>query len=185
MRWRIAITLAVAVLASASIVAAVAAKAGPLPGAVQAIRGPLARYHDFNKARADGYSIADEPCVASPAGTMGIHAVDRALTTDLVNDPLRPEILLYVPRGDHLELVGVEYMRVALANTSSGPAPWFEPTPPPLGFFNPAPTIFGHTFDGPMPGHNPEMPWHYDIHVWVFAENPSGLFAPFNPAISC
>jgi hypothetical protein len=36
-----------------------------------------------------------------------------------------------------------------------------------------------------MPGHNPSMPWHYDQHVWLFETNPSGLFAPFNPALSC
>jgi hypothetical protein len=29
------------------------------------------------------------------------------------------------------------------------------------------------------------MPIHYDLHVWVAQQNLSGLFAPFNPAISC
>lgn len=51
-------------------------------------------------------------------------------------------------------------------------------TPPPLGFFNPAPTIFGQAFDGPMPGHNPEMPWHYDIHVWIFETNSADCSRP-------
>ena len=36
-----------------------------------------------------------------------------------------------------------------------------------------------------MPGHNPQMPWHYDLHVWFWEDNPDGLFAPFNPALSC
>lgn len=36
-----------------------------------------------------------------------------------------------------------------------------------------------------MPGHNPVMPIHYDLHVWVAEVNPSGLFPPFNPAVSC
>jgi hypothetical protein len=36
-----------------------------------------------------------------------------------------------------------------------------------------------------MPGHNPTMPVHYDVHVWLFQENPSGFFAPFNPNLSC
>jgi hypothetical protein len=36
-----------------------------------------------------------------------------------------------------------------------------------------------------MPGHNPTMPVHYDLHVWIWKANPSGLFAPFNPALSC
>jgi hypothetical protein len=29
------------------------------------------------------------------------------------------------------------------------------------------------------------MPWHYDLHVWLWEDNPTGLFAMFNPAISC
>jgi hypothetical protein len=29
------------------------------------------------------------------------------------------------------------------------------------------------------------MPIHYDLHVWLWKHNPSGLFAPFNPEASC
>ena len=48
------------------------------------------------------------------------------------------------------------------------------------------PEIFdGQPFDGPMAGHNPDMPWHYDQHVWLYADNPEGLFAMWNPAIEC
>ena len=48
------------------------------------------------------------------------------------------------------------------------------------------PEIFdGQPFDGPMAGHNPEMPWHYDQHVWLYVDNPDGLFAMWNPAIEC
>lgn len=180
----------VASLAAAAIVTTFAAgtvvgKAGPLPTQVQAVRAAVARYHDINLAIRDGYSLAGEPCVSEAPGTMGFHAVNLGLTADLTIDPLQPEILLYVPRGDGYALVGVEYWQIALANTENGPAPWFDAAPPPLGFFNAAPTVLGQTFDGPMPGHNPAMPWHYDRHVWLFEANPSGLFAPFNPAISC
>ena len=163
----------------------VAAKAGPLPAELQAVRAAVARYHDVNHALRDGYAVAGEPCVAEAPGTMGYHAVNLGLAGDLSIDPLRPEILLYLPRGDGYELVGVEYWQVALANTENGPAPWFAATPPPLGFFNAAPTAFGRSFDGPMPGHNPAMPWHYDLHAWVLEANPAGVFAPFNPALSC
>jgi hypothetical protein len=47
------------------------------------------------------------------------------------------------------------------------------------------PQLFGRTFDGPMPGHSPEMPWHWDLRVWVWAYNPSGTFAQWNPALKC
>ncbi|NOZ32428.1 MAG: hypothetical protein GXP01_05010, partial [Alphaproteobacteria bacterium] len=26
---------------------------------------------------------------------------------------------------------------------------------------------------------------HYDQHVWAFRDNPAGVFAPFNTAVSC
>jgi hypothetical protein len=174
-------------LVGALFAATAVAKAGPLPSELQAVRAAVAKYHSYDQALAGGYSTAGEPCVAEPGlGTMGIHAVNFDLLASGANDPLQPPILLYVPRGDgSLRLVGVEYWMVALANTESGPAPWFASDAPPDGFFNPAPSIFGQTFDGPMPGHNPEMPWHYDLHAWVIEENPAGVFAPFNPAISC
>jgi hypothetical protein len=190
MRKRLVVALAGALLASTIAAGAAAAKAGPLSTQLIAVRAAVARYHDINQALRDGYSIEGEPCVASPAGMMGIHAPNLALSGDLVNDPLEPEILLYAPRDGRYELVGVEYFQVALANTESGPQPWFgvpgDPDqPPPDGFFNPAPALFGHTFDGPMAGHNPSMPWHYDLHVWVVEQNPAGTFAQFNPVISC
>jgi hypothetical protein len=26
---------------------------------------------------------------------------------------------------------------------------------------------------------------HFDRHVWLYRENPNGVFAPFNPAVTC
>lgn len=185
----------VAALALAALVVAlvgiVTAAASP-PDELQAVKAATARYHSFAQAQADGYTIAGEPCVAAPGlGAMGIHAVNPALIADPAINPTQPEILLYLPKANgRLQLIGVEYFKVALANTTSGPAPWFgEPgdpaVPPPLGFFTPTPSLFGQSFDGPMPGHNPSMPWHYDLHVWFWADNPTGMFAPFNPSLSC
>jgi len=48
-----------------------------------------------------------------------------------------------------------------------------------------APRLYGQTFDGPMAGHHPGMGVHYDLHVWVWQDNPSGTFAQFNPDVSC
>ena len=180
-RWLVTTLVVLAVPLAVSAGAA----ASPSDG-FKALKAVSARYHSVDQAISDGYSGAGEPCVASPDGTMGIHYVNGSLTADLALDPLRPEILLYVPKDDgEVELVGVEYFVVALANTSEGPAPWFGDRRPPLGFFNPPPSILGRTLEGPMAGHNPEMPWHYDLHVWVWEANPSGTFATFNPAISC
>jgi hypothetical protein len=179
-RYMLALAAALGLAATG---ATLVGSAGAADDPWQAVKAATARYHSFEQAVADGYSVAGEPCVAEPGlGAMGIHAVNRALAGDLTIDPLRPEILLYLPdRNGNLKLVGVEYFSVALAPTG----PWFGSEPPAGGFVNSAPSALGHTFDGPMPGHNPSMPWHYDLHVWLWADNPSGMFAPFNPALSC
>ena len=172
--------------AAAVALAALPAAAAASPGSLQAAKVATARFHSYAQAALAGYSAAGEPCVASPFGTMGIHAVNFGLAGDLAIDPLQPEILLYLPDGSgELQLVGVEYWEIALANTESGPAPWFGADVPPLGWFNHAPSVFGQTFEGPMPGHNPSMPWHYDRHVWLWADNPDGIFATWNPSVSC
>lgn len=155
-------------------------------GPWQDVKAATAPYHSLAQAVAAGYSIDGEPCVVSPDGGMGIHAVNRSLAGDLTIDPLRPEILLYEPDADGaLKLVGVEYFEVALANSDEGPIPWFGANEPDAGWFNPAPSVLGQKFDGPMPGHNPFMPWHYDQHIWLWTDSPAGMFAIWNPAVSC
>ncbi len=99
-------------------------------------------------------------------------------------DPSRPETLLYEPqKNGQLRLVGVEYFAVAL--TANGPYFGPPPPPPPPAFVTPRPTLFGQDFDGPMPGHDAGMPWHFDLHVWLWRNNPRGMFSPFNPKVTC
>ena len=50
------------------------------------------------------------------------------------------------------------------------------------------PTLFGRQMDGPMEGHAPIMPaelHHWDLHVWLWKDNPAGMFTPTNPAVRC
>jgi len=172
MSRRFVTALILTTIVGALAISAVAAGGGPLPSKWQQVRAAVARYHSFEQAQRDGYTVAGEPCVSSPAGTMGIHAINPALMANDTIDPLRPEILLYVTKANgKLELVGVEY--------------WKADADGQLGTDGDRPLILGQPVDGPMPGHTPTMPVHYDLHVWVAAQNPSGLFAPFNPAISC
>src|SRR5689334_9556640 len=137
-------SLALVMAASATLFGTglVSANAGPLSDELTAVRAAVARYHDYNQALRDGYSLAGEPCVASPAGTMGFHAVNMSLAAAGANNPTQPPILLYAPKNGRFQLVGVEYWHIALANTANGPAPWFAATPPPLGFLTPTPSIF-------------------------------------------
>jgi hypothetical protein len=138
------------------------------PAALQqlaAVRQATAKYHNVNNALADGY-LATEHCIAVPGlGGMGYHYVNPNLL-DGTLDPLQPELLLYVPAGNgRLKLVAVEYMV------------------PDIGQAHPA--LFGQPFDGPMPGHEPGMPVHYDLHVWLWQANPNGIFTGFNPNVGC
>lgn len=141
-------------------------------------------------AYAAGYSIENEPCVASPEGAMGIHAPNLALIGDQVLDLTRPELLLYLrkPEGGY-RLLGVEYFQTARLRdpATNDVAPWFSQQPWPSNYtvVTPTPTLFGQQFQGPMPGHTPTMPWHWDLHVWVWAHNPSGMFAEWNPSLRC
>lgn len=139
-----------------------------------------AKYHDVNRAVADGY-LPDPVCASSPMGAMGIHYVNPQILQQPL-DPRKPSILLYEPTARGLRLVGVEWMQPVIVNG----APWMQPESiPPPPPFNPAPVLFGETFDGPMPGHNPQMPWHYDLHVWLWKRNPTGLFSAWNPNVHC
>lgn len=136
------------------------------------VRASTARYLYEPLAIADGYIRGgDDECVAVPGlGVMGIHYVNPARIGGL--DPRKPDILLYVPGPNgRRQLVAVEYFTVDADQN--------------LVTDEDRPSLFGQAFDGPMPGHFPGQPVHYDLHVWIWKVNPAGMFAPFNPRLSC
>ena len=168
---------------------------GPLGPEVLAqmaeVRGLTAAFHDLDNATAAGYTVwspdpnaANATCPSSAEGNMGYHRVKVSLrggaanpaAGDAVIDPLQPEMLLYekLPDGS-LHLVGVEYIVFKAAwerEHGAGAAP-------PEVFSQPL--LFStHTFPG-----NPDPIPHYELHVWLFAGNPLGLFYPWNPDVSC
>ena len=148
-------------------------------------RAGTARYHLVENALADGF-FSTFQCVAVPTlGGMGIHYINpaRMMNTTVIAE--EPEVLLYEPQADgSFRLIGVEYYAPVLVMGPNGPEPYFGQTPP-AAPLNAAPVLFGRTFDGPMPGHGPGEPWHYDLHVWVWRHNPTGMFTPFNPRVVC
>ncbi|MEP7335237.1 MAG: hypothetical protein ABI717_05590 [Actinomycetota bacterium] len=137
-----------------------------------AVRQATAKYHQVGNALAAGY-VADPFCVESPAGGMGFHYVNPALVMDPAIDPLRPEALLYAPSGNGLRLVAVEWLQFSNV---------FFPAPAPTA---PKQSLFGREFDGWMPGHSPVMPWHAELHAWIWQANPVGIFASWNPNVGC
>jgi len=101
-------------------------------------------------------------------GAMGVHFVN--LTIKGPPDPMKPNVLIYEPVGKKLKLVAVEWLVPLTPDTKE------------------APKLFGQTFMGPMEGHEPLIPKefvHYDLHAWLFKDNPLGMFAPTNPKVSC
>lgn len=135
---------------------------------LEKVRTALAKYQDPIVAVRDGY-FSTLGCVEYREGGMGVHFLNPALFGP-VPDPYRPQLLVYEPDGDKLKLVAAE---------------WFIPLATGV---KERPTLFGQPFDGPMEGHEPLIPkelHHYDLHVWLFKENPAGLFKATNPDVKC
>lgn len=192
------------VVVSAAAFAAPALSAHAQPRATEdaepsldAVRQAAERFRDVNVALAEGYlrdpldlcETADMMGRPAELGAMGIHFFRPdllGLTADAPRvdgvgthtDFLNPAILLYEPQADgSLELVGVENLVFKSAWHAAGHA---EP-----------PAFHGVVWDDMEDDPATEvdeahlfMP-HYDRHVWVFRENPSGVFSPFNPAVTC
>ena len=150
-----------------------------VPADVEAARAALERFKDPIVAVREGY-FSTLGCIDFPGGTtegenmnykagaMGVHFLNPAYIGPTL-DPAKPQVLLYEYVGDSLRLTGAEwFMPVAVSSTP--------------------PTIFGQTLDGPMEGHAPILPaelHHWDLHVWMWKENPNGLFHATNGAVKC
>jgi hypothetical protein len=153
--------------------------AGGNAAAIAAVRAALDKYKDPIAAVRDGY-FSTVGCIDFPAGgsehgsmeykpgAMGVHFLNPALIGPKL-DSTKPQVLLYEPVGDKLVLTGAE---------------WFVPT----AVSKTPPSILGHQLMGPMEGHPPILPaelHHWDLHVWLYKDNPNGMFSPTNAAVKC
>lgn len=134
-------------------------------------KAALDKYQSVDRAKADGYVVSSACEMLPGAGGMGIHYLSGAAVGDGKLDPARPEVLVYAPVGSALQLVAAEYFKPDADQD--------------LSTDSDRPSLFGRAFDGPMLGHNATMPKHYDLHVWLWQRNPSGMFAQWNPDVSC
>ena len=156
-----------------ALVAGISAQAASAHGGqLREVRNATKQFRDVDAARAAGYKAAGA-CVADPKyGGMGIHYANDELLADGTLDPLHPEVLVYQPGPNgRLTLGAVEYF-TADADQD-------------LDTNDDRPSLFGVPFDGPMLGHEPGMPKHYDLHVWLYKDNPAGVFAAYNPRVHC
>lgn len=165
-----------ALLAAACLLGAAACDDSPtsggLEGTLRTIRSATDDFQAESAALAAGYAPAG-PCVAHPTlGAMGFHYARNALVDATVN-PREPEALLYAATAaGGRKLLGVEFIVQADAWDAQNAA---------------APSLAGQAFDDHRdPAARHGLPFaHYDLHVWVWQDNPSGVFAPFNPTVSC
>lgn len=174
----------------------------PAPFAIPAevldeIRAATARYRDVDAALADGY-IRDpmDMCVTPEMegmprqlGGMGIHFFRPDLLAITGVEPRvdgmgthtdfrQPGVLVYEPQPDgSLELVAIENLvfRAAWEAEGNQRPPEFMGNQYYLMVNNPnTPADEAHGF----------MP-HYELHMWLYRDNPNGLFAQFNPNVTC
>ena len=129
---------------------------------LKSVRQATAKFHSTTQAIASGHE-PDHHCVSVPGlGGMGFHWVNPSLV-DPVFDPLKPEVVLYAPGpGSQLRLVALEYIVINVGQ--------------------PRPSFGDQLFDI---GGTPVPVPHWSLHVWLYENNTSGMFAPFNPNVSC
>lgn len=136
--------------------------AAPVLPELRQVRSVTSGFQDLGAAQAAGYSTKLTECMSDPAGGMGFH-YGKGAAIDAQVDLNEPEVLLYEPTaGGGLELVGVEYIVPLNA--------WAAATPP---------SLFGQTF------HRNDAFGLWALHAWVWKANPSGVFADWNPQVSC
>lgn len=130
-----------------------------------ALRNVTAAYHDFATASRAGWSTQITPCMTDPggAGGMGFHYGNTALI-DGTASVEKPQLLLYEPeKNGELRLVAVEYI-IPYSFHPRSAAP---------------PVLFGQQFA------QVDIFQLWGLHAWVWKENPSGIFAPWNPRVGC
>jgi hypothetical protein len=135
-----------------------------------ALKRSLSIYKDVAAAEAAGF-IPVSGCEVSDEGGMGVHYLNPVRAAE-APDATKPAILLYAPTSSGtLRLLGAEWFQADVDQDVTTDAD--------------RPTLFGQPFNGPMLGHDPMMPVHYDLHVWLYDSNPAGVFAPWNPSVDC
>lgn len=132
---------------------------------IATLRQVTSKFHDFQAAVGAGWSAQITGCMvdANGAGGMGFHYGN----TDLIDGSAsvdQPELLLYEPdKSGKLTLVAVEYIIPYTFHSRDA-----EP-----------PVLFGRQFK------QNDVFQLWGLHAWVWENNPSGMFANWNPKVTC
>lgn len=129
--------------------------------AIARVRHATTAYHDLAAAQAAGYTLQyPAGCAASADGAQGFHYLNEGLV-DATVELLSPELVMYEPGPNgQMQLVGVDYVV-------------------PLSLSEEPPTLLGV----PFMRNEPLGVWA--LHIWAWRPNPSGMFAAWNPKVSC
>ena len=162
------------------------------------VKAATARFQDVRQAIAEGYvrdpmDVCDTAAMMGrPAnlGGMGVHYFrpdllgikgppnPRVNGSGTHTDFRTPSVLIYEPQADgSLQLVAVENLvfRWAWSEAGNKAPPTYLGVPYDLMEDDPRTKVDeAHMFEP-----------RYDRHVWLFRDNPNGVFAQFNPAVSC
>lgn len=170
---------------------------GSLPAAeMEALRKATQRFKDIEVALAEGYVLPMEMCVTAEdegaprqLGAMGLHFIRPDLLGITGEDPrvdgngthtdfTSPSVLIYEPQSDgSLELVAIENLVWQKAWKEAG--------------HESLPEFHGNQYypmmDNPLTAADEAHGFepHYELHFWLYRDNPTGAFSPFNPAVSC
>jgi hypothetical protein len=171
---------------------------GPGEPTLAEVKRATERFQDVRVALAEGYvpdpgNLCDSAeMMGRPAslGAMGIHYFrpdllgitappsPRVNGTGTHTDFRKPSILIYEPQPDgSLALVAIENLVFKAAWRAAGHTqpPTFHGVPYDSMVDDPGtPVDEAHLFEP-----------HFDRHVWIYRDNPNGVFTPFNPAVSC
>lgn len=129
------------------------------------LRRVTAPFHSLKKAEHAGWSTQVTTCMGSTSqGGMGYHYGKPEYINDGTAQVDRPDLLLYEPqKNGTMRLVAVEYVILYTAHPRNA-AP---------------PMLMGKQFTK----NDTFQLW--GLHVWLWRKNPNGLFADWNPEVTC
>ena len=138
---------------------------------VDVVRQSTVRFLSISNAINAGYGRL-LGCTSGPdQGSMGVHYANPTLVGDGVLDARYPEVLMYEPLADgHKRLLGVEFVVIAETWDNSHSAP---------------PVLRGQLFHYEASPNRYGLPPFYALHVWAWKPNPKGMFADWNPDVTC
>jgi hypothetical protein len=159
------------------VVTAAAASAGN--DGVSDARAATAQFHRFDAAHSAGYTVEvidlnGFACIDDPTGGMGIHYLNPSLLDGNVAESA-PELVIYEPTKDgRMRLVAVEYLVLKSAwEAAHG------------GAGAPAPRLFDQPMELVPAGNRYGLPDFYELHAWLWKNNPLGMHNDWNPTVTC